>query len=213
MNTQVHNYGNLGNYIVPEDVRGGVCVDIGGNTGCFSLKYKDFFSKIHIYEPQSECNKIIQQRTAGLQNISLFDEAVFSESGHILSMISHSNLDSGSVALKADNLTTNLLSTGWTVNTVDSKVKTIALEDVFERIGGSIDYLKIDCETSEYNFLLNKDLSNIKYLGIEIHCQLGYDKYHELLNYILKYFDLAPQCDSSYNPTNNKEVLFKSKSG
>lgn len=209
---QLHNYGNLGNYIVPEDVRGGMCVDIGGNTGCFSLSYKDFFSKIHIYEPQSECNEIIRQRTVGLQNITVFNEAVFSETGHVISMISHSNLDSGSVALKADNLTNNLMSTGWTDNTVDYQVKTITLEDILERAGGSIDYLKVDCETSEYNFLMNKDLKNIKYIGIELHCQLGYDKYNELLTHISKYFDLVPPGDSSYNPTSHKEVLFRSKS-
>jgi len=212
MKAQIHNYNNIGNYVVPEECMGGICVDIGGNTGVFSLTYKDFFSKIHIYEPQTECNKIIRDRISGSHNLSLFNEAVFSESGHVLSMISHSNLDSGSVALNVENISNNLLSTGWTNNIVDIKVNTISLEDVLERIGGHIDYLKIDCETSEYNFLMNKELKNIKYIGIELHCQLGYDKYNELLNYILKYFDIVEPFDPSYNASLHKEVLFKSKS-
>jgi|UniRef100_A0A6C0BG68 hypothetical protein len=33
---------HLGNYHVPQNAVNGVCVDIGGNTGQFSIKYNDF---------------------------------------------------------------------------------------------------------------------------------------------------------------------------
>jgi hypothetical protein len=36
---QLHNYNNVGNYVVPQECSGGICVDIGGNTGVFSLLY------------------------------------------------------------------------------------------------------------------------------------------------------------------------------
>jgi hypothetical protein len=32
---------NLGNYIVPDDTKNGIAVDIGCNNGCFLEKYKD----------------------------------------------------------------------------------------------------------------------------------------------------------------------------
>jgi len=42
----------------------------------------------------------------------------------------------------------------------------------------------MDCETSEYNILINKDLSNIEFLSIEIHWQLGKERWDELLKHI-----------------------------
>ena len=56
------NHSNhLGNYYVPFNAKNGICVDIGGNTGQFSLKYNSFFKEIHIYEPQKECYEIIKK--------------------------------------------------------------------------------------------------------------------------------------------------------
>jgi hypothetical protein len=43
--SQIHSI-HCGNYFVPLNIKNGICVDIGGNTGQFSLKYKDFFKKI-----------------------------------------------------------------------------------------------------------------------------------------------------------------------
>lgn len=43
----------------------------------------------------------------------------------------------------------------------------------------------MDCETSEYNFLMDKDLSNIKYLAVEIHWQIGRNNWYKLINHIL----------------------------
>ena len=76
---QIHST-HLGNYFVPLSIKDGICVDIGGNTGQFSLKYKNFFSLIHIYEPQKECYEIIKNNVKELVNIHVFDEAVFYES-------------------------------------------------------------------------------------------------------------------------------------
>lgn len=45
----------LGNYVVPEDCRGGTAVDVGANIGNFEEKYHDFFGKIHFYEPIKSC--------------------------------------------------------------------------------------------------------------------------------------------------------------
>jgi phosphosulfolactate synthase (CoM biosynthesis protein A) len=57
----------------------------------------------------------------------------------------------------------------WTTHIVDSSCKTISLEDIVERSGDYVDYMKIDCENSEYHLLMNKDLSKIKYMSIELH--------------------------------------------
>ena len=211
MNKILHNYENLGNYIVPTNVvRGGTCVDIGGNTGAFSLKYSGIFRTIHVYEPQFECNEIIRDRLKDHNHITVFGEAVYRESGIQLNMIRHSNNDSGSTAMDSPQLTDHLVKTGWTSEIVNT-ASTICLEDILTRIGGEIDYCKIDCETGEYELLMNKDLSKIKFLGIELHWQMGKDKYNELLNYIGKFFNKAIPGDISWEYGANKETLFMSK--
>lgn len=159
--SQIHS-SHIGNYFVPLNTKNGICVDIGGNTGQFSLKYKDFFKQIHIYEPQQECYEIIKQNIKDYDNIKLYDEAVYHTSKLLINLVSHTNHDSGSVAIMDDIITVK----EWTSNIVDSNCKTISLEAIIERTGGYIDYIKIDCENSEYYLLMNKDLSNIKYIGI-----------------------------------------------
>jgi FkbM family methyltransferase len=206
INMQRHSV-HLGNYIVPESARNGVAVDIGGNTGQFSLKYKDFFSKIDIYEPQKECYEIITNNIKGVSNIKLYSEAVFHTSNKFVNLISHRSLDSGSVALQDDIITVK----EWTNNLVDSQCKTISLEDILERAGGRVDYMKIDCETSEYHLLFNKDLSNIRYMGIELHWQMGKENFDRLVKHILQYFNKVSNESLEYPVGNNIELLFRSK--
>ena len=201
---QIHS-AHLGRYFVPSNVSNGICVDVGGNTGQFSLKYKNFFKEIHIYEPQKECYEIIKTNIHGYSNIKLFSEAVFHTSNLSVNLVSHANNDSGSVAIMDDIINVK----EWTSNIVDSNCKTIALEQILERTGGYIDYIKIDCENSEYYLLMDKDLSNIKYMGIELHWQMGKENFDKLVNHILKYFNSNDNV--SYHPGNNIEVFFESK--
>lgn len=44
--------------------------------------------------------------------------------------------------------------------------------------------MKVHWKTIEYLLLMVKDLSRIKFLGIEIHNQLGEAKCYELINYL-----------------------------
>jgi FkbM family methyltransferase len=200
---QIHSI-HCGEYIVPECVKNGVAVDIGGNTGQFSLKYKDFFNKIYIYEPQKECYEIIAKNINGIPNIILFEEAVFHTSNMYVNLVSHHSMDSGSVSVKDDIINVK----EWTEDIVN-ECKTISLEDVMKRAGGRVDYMKVDCENSEYHFFMNKDLSNINYLGIELHWQMGKENFDRLVSYILRFFDLVSNNCLDYG--GNMDVLFKSK--
>ena len=210
--SQIHQE-HCGNYTVPNNLQNCNCIDIGGNTGMFSLKYKDFFKKIHVYEPQKECYNIIKNKIKDVLNIELFPEAVYNKSGATLKLISHNNHDSGSVALDTDVI----VQKEWKKDCEVNKCETISLEDVLKRMGGKIDYMKIDCETGEYNFLMDKDLSNIKYLAVEIHWQIGRNNWYKLINHILKFFkNITPVTNpTGYNlkyPVGwNKELLFESK--
>ena len=205
--SQIHSQ-HLGNYYVPEECKGGVCVDIGGNTGQFSIKYAGFFRFIHIYEPQSACYNIIRDTVLSkFKNISLLPEAVYHTSNMKVDLMSHHNLDSGSVAVRDEII----IVPEWTSNIVDNKCNTISLIDIINRIGGKVDYMKIDCETSEYNLLIGNDLSNIKQPRFELHWQMGKNNFELLVNHILKYFDNVFSADLTYPIGYNIEVYFKNK--
>jgi FkbM family methyltransferase len=203
---------NLGSYNIPSETKGGVCIDIGANTGAFTLKYANHFSKIHYYEPIKELFNLINDRLKDYPHVTGFNEAVFNESDKCVSIYLHSNKDSGSSAIKSDVMDSNYKN-DWTDNILEKDITTVSLEKIFDRINGvDIDYMKIDCETSEYLFLINKDLSKIKHLGIEIHCQLGKNKWDELVNHILKYFNNVLNYNLKYTPNFNKELYFSNKS-
>lgn len=196
---------NLGNYIVPEETQNGICFDIGSNFGDFTNRYANYFSKIYFFEPQLELFNNIVERFKEHEHIKGFNKAVWHTSNVELEMVAHTNTDLGSVGVSSD-----LLNSDWTDNTINS-VQSISIEDIYEMADNQmIDYLKIDCETSEYPFLLNKDLTKIKFIGIELHHHIGVEKYNELLNWIKKTHDLI-YGDDSYMFGSNKEVLYKLK--
>jgi FkbM family methyltransferase len=188
--------------MVPEEVKNGICVDIGANVGNFFKKYKNYFSLIHFYEPYKECFDICNQEEH--TNILGFNEAVIDKIGFV-ELVSHINNESGSNAIKGDNINEE-----WTSTIVQDKVKSVDLETVLSRVGGKINYLKCDAETSEYSIFLNKELKNIEYIALEIHHQMGQIKYDELLNFISQTHELYSG-DKTYLAGSNKELLFKRK--
>jgi FkbM family methyltransferase len=194
---------NLGNYIVPDEVKNGICIDVGCNLGDFTKKYDGFFNKIYFIEAQTELFLKLKKRFKENNNIVGFNKAVWSESNVKVNLVSHPNNDHGSVAVNGD-----YLNDDWT-NQIVNEIDTISLEDFLILISEkNIDYLKIDCETSEYPFLFGKDLSMFKYIGIEIHPQMGELKYYGLLDWI-KQTHVLIYGDDSFNKNHNKELLFK----
>ena len=194
---------NLGKYIVPEDTRNGVCLEVGANVGSFTEKYMFHFNTIHYYEPLTECFNYIKSKIGSYSHIVGQNLAGYKTSGEVLNMLLHQNRDSGSTGLESPTLNEE-----WTDNIIQS-VTTIALEDMIANLEvEEIDYCKSDCETSEYSIFLGKDLSKLKYIGIELHWQMGHEKYNELVRYFLLTHELI-HGDATYTPHTNKEVLFK----
>lgn len=202
---------NLGNYIVPEEVKEGVCLEIGANVGSFTDKYKDFFGLLHYYEPITDCFNVIKQKLEAsnnpLRNVVGFNKACYDKSGEELEILLHINNDSGSSAVKTD-LTKD--HEEWKDGNVIQKVSTISLEDAIEEIGGSVDYCKCDCETSEYYIFMGKDLSAINYIGMEVHWQMGEERQHELLKHISKTHKFVTG-HAGYTYGINREILLKRK--
>ena len=195
---------NLGNYIVPQETIGGICIDIGCNVGSFIKQYVHHFREIYYYEPITLCYEICQKFSKNYKHIHGNNLAVWSESNKSVNILSHLNNDSGSSAIECE-----ILNEEWEHKNIINSVKTISLNDILDSINHPIDYCKCDCENSEYFIFMNNDIDRIKYIGMEIHWQMGQRKQSELIEYISKTHDLisGSKIFSNYN----REILFKRK--
>jgi FkbM family methyltransferase len=189
-----------GAYFIPSNLDdNSILVDIGANVGTFlidhSKKFKNAFFFEASYENYLKCLNNIEKY--GLDNCIGFNLAVYNETGKIVFLKVHNNNDHGSNSLIENH-------PDWT--NIKQPVLTISLEDIFVYLGvDRINYLKCDIETAEYELLMNKDLSKIDYLSIELHCQLG-EKRGELMQHLDKYFDIIYE-----NRWDHFEITYKNK--
>ena len=197
---------HLGRYEVPTDTKGGVCVDIGANGGMFFTTYAAHFSRIYFYEPLKEAFEVASQRAKAYPHIEGFNVAVSKETGDTVTLFIHNNNDAGSTSVGTDKNTR--LESDWQKGEHQT-AKTVSIEDIITTAGGHIDYCKMDCETSEYDILMGKDLRQIKNIGIEMHCQLGKENWNDLIAHILKTHDCARNRNVGYSANHNLEFLFQ----
>jgi FkbM family methyltransferase len=193
---------NLGQYVIPNDAKGGIAVDIGANNGCYIDQYKDFFSNIYAYEANFFLCERLNEKFKNIDNVYIFNNAVSNEDDKVLKLLAHKySDDNGSSAIQK-----NIKHQDW--EEFICEVNSISLESIIKKYG-FIDHMKIDCETSEYEFLFNKDLKNIKYISLELHNQLGIDRYTELYNWITKTH--AANQNVNYTYGQHQEILFTIK--
>jgi len=199
-----YSWDKFGQYLMPkfynEVGEKLIAVDIGSHIGGFIDRYKDNFDMIHYYEMNSVAFSKIEEKYSSFDNLVGYNQAVSNYEG-LADILYHPNDDSGSLCISNDYEVSNQ----WEEK-IDS-VETITFETVLERVGGTIHYLKMDCETSEYSILMNQNLDNVYFLAMELHCQLGEKNWNELLKYILKYFDTYDGKDLKFNG-HNKELHF-----
>jgi len=197
---------NLGNYIVPEDSKDGIAIDIGANNGCFIEKYSNFFSEIHAYEPNTFLFNLLKNKYQSYPHIFLYNEAIYHTSNKEVSLTKYNHNDEdGSFAIYTD-----CSEQHWSSANEICKTNTVCLDSVVSRCSNkNISYLKMDCETGEYYGILNKDLTPFKYIGIELHFQMGISRYTELYNFIAKSHNCNLPCNFSVNV--NQELLFTKK--
>jgi len=190
---------NLGNYTVPPDSKGGTCIDIGANVGSFSKTYANHFSLIHAYEPFSGAFAMCQTQLRDLDHVVLYNEAVVDKPQKKVQIRTHLNGDSGSNAISSD-----ILNSEWTEDL--EQCSSVDLETALERIGGSVDFVKCDSETSEWFIFNHKDLSAIKYIALELHWQIGANKCYELISWMQRTHKLDKPF--AFVPQSNAELLF-----
>lgn len=200
------NYSCIGNYKIPifkqKDI---LAVDIGCNTGNFIKKYRSIFDTIYFYEINKNLFDYVSNIYKDDDKIIGFNKGV-DDSKKESKLLIHKSKDAGSTALDNDNIVVKEWNEKFSYT-----IECIDLYTVIETAGGYINYMKMDCETSEYNILMNKNLSNIEFLAIEIHWQLGRENWNRLLSHIYKYFNDYKDQNTEYPDGFNKELHFISK--
>jgi len=190
-------------YFIPQEFNNahGIAVDIGANVGAFPIVNHDKFKKIICIEPSeysyNECKKNIEF----FNNVDVFKFAVGKKSNETIKLKNYKIFNSsGNASTYESDL--------WDENDFEF-VETISFEDIINKFNlVEIDYLKVDCEGGEYDFLMNKNLLNINYLAIEIHIHIN-EKAKELEEYLNQYFIPISKYGNGVNV--NKKITYKNK--
>lgn len=129
-------------------------LDVGSNVGFFCLAARSRFptARIHSYEPNPQVQKYLLHNTNSL-GIEVHAEAIGARDGLV-----DMNMKRGS-SLFAE-----------TVAADSGAIKRIALTTAIERLGGSVDLLKLDCEGMEWELFEDKKVwSKVGSLSMEYH--------------------------------------------
>ena len=186
----------MGNYKVPilPLNENPVVVDCGVGEGYFFWFYNFFFSKYIAIE-------------ASIENINLLKEKIKKNNYTNYEILHNACYSRDDIELKLKTiLNKDILEKGFTPNNnslfyeigqknknwkkplsekdlYSQKVKSISLDNVFKLLKlEKIDFLKVDIEGAEYDFLMNKNLHNVRFLSIEAPQKIKRNK--ELLKYI-----------------------------
>jgi FkbM family methyltransferase len=190
-------------YYIPPKFNGffGVAVDIGANVGAFPVVNHKKFSRIICIEPSEYSYNECIKNTKEFNNVEVYKFAVSNTSDKLVKLKSYKEANfSGNASTLDSDL--------WDDNNFEL-VKTISFDDILKKFNLiKIDYLKIDCEGGEYDFLMNKNLLNINYLAIEIHIQLK-EKALKIEQYLKNYF--IPMSEFGDGINMHKEITFKNK--
>lgn len=149
------------------DVR--TILDIGANVGFFSMAARGHYpaATIHAYEPNPRVLSFLSANTSAL-GVEMHPEAVGSRSGfvQILESGSSNQARTGEIARTGAGAGAGIVETGG--------IAQIALDTAIERMGGTVDLLKLDCEGAEWDlFKLRDAWKRVRNLRMEYHLFRG----------------------------------------
>lgn len=169
------------NYVVDKNYN--LCFDIGANVGGFINAHHNKFKKIVGIEAIPETFTELSNNLKDIKNVELINIAVSDKKDKKLKFYNHKNNSSGSVSSKfAEEMNNEITIT---------EVKTTTYKDLVKTFGVP-NYIKVDCEGCEYDFLMGQNLNGVDFISIEIHFDLISDnEREELLKFLLKDFEIV----------------------
>ena len=185
---------NEAKYNVPDECRGGLCVDAGCNIGDFELNHRERFDKYVCFDVFEEnVNECIKNTKDIQAEIEVNKLAVWSESDIFINVMAYEPWDTKNLQHWGNSGNVGCVEyegergEGWKQENSIDLVRTISIDSIIEQYG-NINLLKVDVEGSEYQFLLGKDLSKINFIVGEFH--FGHERQQELINWISKTHDV-----------------------
>lgn len=144
-----------------------IVIDIGAHLGFFTIKAAKTAvnGTVYAFEPFSMHYKLLEENIVSNQfnNVKLFNRAVTDKDGEL----------SFFYTMIGDPGDTSLFKINPEEKTYEEKVKTISLQDFFQKEKlDRCDFLKIDCEGAEYSILMSADrntLNKIQKIAMEWH--------------------------------------------
>lgn len=173
-----------------------VVVDIGAAIGEFTIEAALQLTEgiVHAFEPNPGSINILRQniRANNLNRVETYNLGVWKEEGEIpLHFLNNEPLQ----AVSGSNHTASL------VMVKETSIPVITLGQVVEeKVGHTIDLLKLDCEGAEYEILLNQDpkvFSKIDRIIMEYH-DLDDQRNHRLLVKLFKELGYHVSCYDNY---------------
>ena len=137
------------------------CVDIGASIGGFSMLASQYFEKVLAFEPSKATFRSLIQYAE--PNMEVYNLAVSNRTGDVANLTCQTCPSTG-------KFHSHNASIVWELGDEKEKTITIDLDKIYELAETDfIDYLKIDCEGSEWDILLYQDLSRVGLISAEIH--------------------------------------------
>lgn len=208
-----------GTYKVPDEISKNIAIDLGCNMGFFVADNHNKFKKIYAIDASYQNFVETLKRVIALNlrnntayNVFCFNLAAAKNNNEVIKIYRHDH-NGQSVS----PMTVKEMFTAQYSNWDESKenfhnVHTISLEGMYEFFNiDYIDYLKMDIEGAEYEFLLDKDLSRIGCLALEIHGTLGQEMKDRLKAHVEKYFDVY-DIDYDLPAPRHSEITYINKS-
>jgi FkbM family methyltransferase len=160
-------------YQLPEECRGGLCIDAGTNIGDFPMNFGNRFDKYVCFDVFDENIEEATNNTKHL-NAEVHKLAAWDESDKEIDVMAYEPWDTKDINHfgNSGNLgcieLTGQQGEGWRKENTVGVTKTIDLDTIIKR-WGKPNLLKVDVEGSEYKFLLGKDLRDVNWLVVELH--------------------------------------------
>jgi FkbM family methyltransferase len=163
--------------------KGEIIIDAGCNVGGFVNAWKDVLGDNIFSIDASSYN--VEEFKKNHPNNNVMHIALGAKDGEIVKLMKFTN-GNGEETPSGNFGTvkfTNVNNDGWKDDEYE-EVETISLETILNATE-DVALLKVDIEGAEYDFLMGKDLSHIRYITMELHNFLG-DKKQKLIKWIEK---------------------------
>ena len=187
-----------GNYLLPEQIENKVAIDVGSNVGLFVMENYNKFDNLYAIEASYEnflttLRKVLHKNLKfnEAENVSCFNLAAAKNTGEVIKIYAHDSNGNSVSPMTIPDMFSKQYGAWKEENERYHNVLTISLEGMYEFFNVDyIDYLKVDIEGAEFDFLLGKDLSRIGCLALELHGTLGQEKKDEMKQHLEKYFNV-----------------------